>query len=438
MSPNVRHRLRQILIVPFGIGFILLSLFLPKKRKDLVWGPTPIISNKYWSLSLQAMGWSSTTAMFEYYSINRREDFDVYADDLVPRWVPNSNLRTFLSPLVLFLYFIRNAKVVHLPFSGGPLGGTAFWRLEAFLYRWAGIKIVVMPYGADAYMYSQVMDPSLRHGLLTNYPKAGKNEQQIAKRVAYWTEQADCVICGIMIDGMGRWDLVSPCLFSIDTRAWSAKVEYGMSDGTDRPVKVVHTPNHRGFKGTEFLIDAVESLRCEGLQVELILLEKVSNEQVRKAMSEADILAEQFIFTGYALSGIEGMACGLPVMANLDSEVSTRLFRRYAFLNECPVLSTTPETLKENLRLLVTNPVLRVELGRAGRKYVEKYHSYATSQYMFKSVYDKLLNGSDVNLLNLFHPLLSDFCCKLPRVSHPLFENRFPSKAERRPVSTSI
>jgi glycosyltransferase involved in cell wall biosynthesis len=145
-------------------------------------------------------------------------------------------------------------------------------------------------------------------------------------------------------------------------------------------------------------------------------------------MSEVDILAEQFIVTCFGLSAIEGMASGLPVMANLENEAYTRVFRRYAFLNECPVLSSSPENLKGNLRLLVTRPELRRELGQAGRKYVEKYHSYETAQYLFGSIYDRILHGKEVDLINLFHPLTSAYCRAKPMIQHPLIENRIPQE----------
>jgi glycosyltransferase involved in cell wall biosynthesis len=156
------------------------------------------------------------------------------------------------------------------------------------------------------------------------------------------------------------------------------------------------------------------------------MLEGVPNSEVRAAMQSVDILAEQFLATGYALSGIEGLASGLPVLANLEHEAYTRVFRRYGFLNECPILSTTPETLTDNLRLLIRNPKLREELGRAGRAYAEKYHSYAMAQYMFGAVYYRILEGKDVDLINLFHPLKSEYNRRTPRISHPLVENRLP------------
>jgi hypothetical protein len=128
------------------------------------------------------------------------------------------------------------------------------------------------------------------------------------------------------------------------------------------------------------------------------------------------------------MSAIEGMASGLPVMANLEHEAYTRLFRRYSYLNECPILSTTPETLKENLRVLVTDPALREELGRAGRRYVKKYHSEETARYMFGAIYEKVWFGKeDVDLMNLFHPLKSEYNRSRPPVEHPLVDSKLPA-----------
>ena len=199
-------------------------------------------------------------------------------------------------------------------------------------------------------------------------------------------------------------------MVTIDTKLWLAKREYSNTNGVNGVVNIIHSPNHRGFKGTEFLVAAIDELRLEGLKVNLILVEGVPNNEVMRIMEEdADILAEQFIFTGYAMSGIEGMASGIPVLANLDSETYTRLFRRYSYLNECPVLSTTPENLKNNLRLLIINPALRKSLGTAGRKYVEKHHSIDAAQYIFNSIYEKIYYKKKVDLMNLFHPLKSDY-----------------------------
>jgi len=408
-------------LVAAGVAYLV-----PARRTTLVWGPDPILSNRYWSLAMREAGWNSVTLMHGVYAINARPDFDLYFEDLVPRWLRRLGLSGTLGPAAALLWVVRNARVMHMPFSGGVLGRTRWWRIEAGLLRRKGIRTIVIPYGSDAYLYSQVIDPSLRLALLMSYPMAARREAEIAERVAYWTRHADAMITGPMIDGLGRTDVTTVQAFCIDTQAWTAKSTYSGHDGRTGPVRVLHTPNHRGFKGTEFLVEAVEGLQREGLLVELVLLEGVPNDQVRKTMLEVDILAEQFLASIYALSGIEGMASGLPVLVNLESEPHTRPFRRYSYLDECPALSTSPETITTNLRRLVTDPALRETLGRAGRRYVEKYHSYATAQYMFGAIYRQLLAGEVVDLMRLFHPLLSPYVRATPRIDHPLVENRLP------------
>jgi len=365
------------------------------------------------------------TIMEGHYHISKRSDFDRYFEDFAPAWLPHV-MRIGLGSMFALLFLLRRGRVLHTAFDGFALRGTIWWRMDYYLCKWAGIRTIVLPYGADVYVYSRVIDISMRYGLLASYPQLARQEKLIAAQVAFWSARADCVMAGFMIDGMGRWDVTMNQFFSIDTDAWRPKEIYSEADAIDAPVRVIHTPNHRGFKGTEFLIEAVEQLQEEGLKIELILLEGVPNDQVREHFAQADILAEQFIGIGYALSGIEGMACGLPVLANLDGEASTRVYRRYAFLDECPILSTPPERIAENLRVLAKHPELRRKLGRAGRAYAEKYHSYPLAQYLFGAIYDRILDGKEVDLINLFHPLKSAYNRATPLIDHPLVENRLP------------
>jgi hypothetical protein len=426
MTTSWPKRLFWNLLVGLFLPVFLLAALLPRgRRKLLVWGSAPLLSNKYWSEAMRAAGHDSMTLMSTLYGINRREDFDRYFEDFAPRFLPAS-LRFALGACLAFLFLLRRAAVVHTSYFGFALGLSVFWRLESAFYRLAGVRTVIMAFGADAYLYSQTVDTSLRYGLLASYPGLARLERDTRARVEHWNAHGDAVITGLMIDGLGRFDVTMNQYFSIDTGRWTAKPIYSPNDGRNGPVRVLHTPNHRGFKGTEFVVEAVERLKAEGLQVDLVMLEKVPNDQVKERMGEVDILAEQFIATGYAMSGIEGMACGLAVMANLEHEAYTRVFRRYGFLDECPILSTTPETLADNLRLLVTDPALRENLGRAGRAYVEKYHSYEMAAYLFGSIYRKIVDGQEVDLINLFHPLKSDYNRRLPRVEHPLVDSKLP------------
>jgi glycosyltransferase involved in cell wall biosynthesis len=396
----------RLAVAVIGLPVLVVAAALPRRRtRTLVWGPEPLINYRYWSAALRASGWDSVTLVSGHYHISKREDFDVYHEDLLPR-LP-ALARALLGPYAGCIYVLRRASVAHFSF-GGVLRDTPVRRLEAWLYRLAGVRTVVIPFGGDMYMYSRIPNPVIRNALLTSYPELARREPEITERVDYWSRHADVIVVGFTVEGLSRWDVPVGNMICIDLEAWRPREYEAGADGRSRAVRVLHTPNHRGVKGTEFLLEAVDELRDEGLEIELVLVEGRTNEDVRQLMQEVDVLADQFILPGYGLAAIEGMASGLPVMCNLDADPATaQLFRMRSFLRDCPIVQTTPETVLERLRELVTQPGLRGNLGRAGREYAEAYHSYDTARYLFESIYARLLDGADVDLMNLFNPRTS-------------------------------
>ena len=404
-----------------------------KSKPKLVWGPVPVINNKYWSNAMNQAGYNSITLMSGYYSfMHGKSTFDRYTNELIPLLsrISNKMFRRFYSlflPYISFTHSLWYYDIFHHHFNGGFLGQSPFWWLESYFLRLAGSKTVINAYGSDFYRYSHILDISWRHSLLMNRDaEYSKEEMTITKKVNYWVKRADVIIAGFHVDGIGRWDVLPFTMITIDCKAWKQKEAHTDNDGSNGLVQIIHTPNHRGPKGTEFVIKAVEELKAEGLKIELILLERMPNEMVKEKMFEADILVEQLI-RSYAMTAIEGMASGLPVLANLDNEDYTRVFRRYSYLNECPILSTTPENVKSNLKTLITNPQLRKELGRAGRQYAEKYHSEQTAQYTFGKIYDKIWYEKEADLINLFDPVIGEYNKSQPQIKHPLVENKLPS-----------
>jgi glycosyltransferase involved in cell wall biosynthesis len=393
-----------------------------RKRPRIVWGPEPLLSYAHWSRAARKAGYESETVMHSVYSrINRTEDFDVLYEDLVsPQWA------FLLGPYKAFIRSLFRADVFQHHYSGGFLSTTPLWRFEAELLHLAGAKVVTQAHGNDAHLYSTIVDLSTRHALLTSYPALARTEAATRRRVEYWTARSDCTFGSIQTDGLGRWDVLPSGIATIDVELWRRTVPY--SDGR---VRIAHAPNHRGFKGSEFVIDAVGQLRDEGLDVELLLLEGIQNADVRRILtSDADILVEQIIAPGYAMNAVEGMAAGLPVLSNLDDERLTTLLRRYSYLDECPILSATPETIANQLRALVTQPDLRERLGRAGAAYAAKYHSDEAAGYLYDSIYRRIWNGEDIALLDLFHPLKSAYNRSSPRIEHGLINNRLPDTVE--------
>lgn len=398
------------------------AIGLRKRRQNpaLVWGSTPIINNSYWARAMKSSGFISETYTFDFYSsINKREDWDRLVSEEFS-WALHP-----LKPYLGFLSALWSYDIFFLSFDGFFLGNTPFRFMQSFWFRLAGKKVVVMPYGSDSYVYRTIRSTGLIHGLMMSYPKAALNQDIIQKQVSYWTKNADVLFSGIMgPDGFGRWDVLAPTILYIDLDQWKPSTRKSKADGVNGAVQIVHAPNHRGFKGSEFILEAIKKLQAEGLKIELILLEKLQNSRVKEILNqEADILVEQLIATGHGMNGLEGLASGIPVISNMEDESYMLPLRRWSYLDECPLVSGTPETLVDVLRKLITNPDLRNQLGDAGRKYVEKYHGLDSARFVFGEIIE-FLQGNRESLINLFHPLLGQYPNRSPKVVHPLVKNR--------------
>lgn len=134
------------------------------------------------------------------------------------------------------------------------------------------------------------------------------------------------------------------------------------------PIAVVaHAPTNSEFKGTPYIIEAVERLKKEGYSFEFRLFENKSNIELRKSLTQTDIVVDQLYADVNGMFATEAMAAGCAVLGGNLPEFS-------GYPKELPVIHTDPDNIYENLKMLLENPELRRDLGEKGRRYVEKYH----------------------------------------------------------------
>lgn len=401
-----------IFLVSISVRFHSVILKNNSNEPRLVWGSTPIINFSIWSRIMTKAGHRSYTMVSHYYeAINTPSDWDLIAiRDLA--WLPK-----MARPVIAFILGLLRGDIFIISFDGFFLGNSPLSTMQAFFLKTAGKKIVVIPYGSDAYVYNKVRSTSLQHALMISYPEHARRQHDIHKNVKYWSENADLVIPGMMgFDGIGRWDVLAPSVLSLDLDLWKKSTKVQTADGINGEVNIVHAPNHRGFKGSEFIQSVIESLKEKGLKINYILLEKIQNEDVRKILrTQADILIEQIVYIGHGLNGLEGMASGITTISNLSNKEYTEPMERWSFLGECPLVSSNFDTLEENLELLVRNPSLRRVIGDRSRLYVEKYHGSDATQFLFEKII-KHFEGKSINLIGLFHPLSGVYKKDQPKI----------------------
>jgi hypothetical protein len=272
----------------------------------------------------------------------------------------------------------------------GFLRNTPLQWLEYPLTRLAGKKIVVLPYGGDVAVPGHLGD--YEEVLLADYPDLPRYAELFEHRVEHSLRWANLSVRTTQLGYQPQYDAICLHLLGIDTELWRDDGRGSYGERGNGEVVVVHAPNHRAIKGTEKLRETVEELARDGLKIRLQILEGRSNDEVRAAVTAGDIVADQF-YGGYGLFAIEGMAAGKPVLSNLRMWWLPEDVRRAKAADGCPIVDTDEDHLRENLRRLVEDPELRHEIGRSGREFVMRNHSYDAVGKTWEALVEHVWSG---------------------------------------------
>ena len=145
------------------------------------------------------------------------------------------------------------------------------------------------------------------------------------------------------------------------------------TQNSTRPLRIGHAPSHRKAKGTDLILNALESLRKEGFEFDLILVEGVSHEEACRQYKFIDVLVDQLFAGWYGGLAVEAMALGKPVLVYIRED--DLHFIPSEMREELPFIRVTPDNIKEGLKKVLGMP--REELlsvAKASRAFVEKWH----------------------------------------------------------------
>ncbi len=374
----------EILLVIPCFCICVISRFV-KRKVDVGLGPLPFVNNVHLKTALRQAGLSAETFVINAWFITDEFDLDL------TKW----NDRIFLKrciPYYLFCRALLRYRVLFLYFSGGPfvLKAYSLRVLEPFFYKLAKIKTVVMPFGGDVQVLTRCKNLYFRHTFCCDYPEFWKNFDLNQKNIDRWTRHADWVITGgDCVDYMYHWDSLVFNYLAIDTHQWAPIEKKGYQEGTG--LRILHAPNHPKIKGTDALIRATELLKSEGLDLELILLRGVPNSEIRRAMADVDLVADQFVIGSYGLFAIEAMAMGKPVLCYLREDL-VELYVKAAVIteDELPLINTDLLDIASKIRWAYDNREKLRQIGNKGREFVTKYHSTERIGRIFAEILHEL------------------------------------------------
>jgi len=356
-------------VVALGLPIRWLRRLGAQRRPRSIWSGTPIITMALNARAERMLGCNATSVVTHTYFITREFDRDFSA------WQGIPVVRTAL-PYALFVWACWFADRLHFYCDQGLLPSPrrlTFNFTELKAYRLLGVDVFLWTYGADVRSrdltralgepnccsdctqvgIACICDGEARRGNMERIARLARAVFAMGDMIEYVPGSRNDVHfwpIDLAADGGEKYRPVPP-VFS-----------------APRTVRIVHAPNHRMFKGTRHLEQAVAELKLEGEAIELVLVERVPNRDAVEIYRSADIIFDQCLTGFHGYFALEGMALGKPVMCFIRKPAEYLLHPE-----ECPIINTHPGTLKEDIRRLVRDPASLTAAGERGRRYVERH-----------------------------------------------------------------
>ena len=357
--------------LPF-VAVVRGGLLLTGVPRISFWTGTPILTLSQKAASERLLG---ERAMVVVRATNRiTQSFDV----VLARWCFGLNWLLYPLSGLAFLCMLCTASRVHTFADGGilpPVRKGHIATTELWAYRLLRIPLMVWAYGADVRtrkctlklgQYNCCTDcTQIGHACVCDSAVGSANIARLRANKAVLFSMGD------MIE-YTPWSRNDLFYWPLDIHGIHSAKSALSESNQDRhsKLRVVHAPNHREFKGTRHLEEAVSALQAEGVPIELVLVENLPNHEALEVYRTADVIFDQCLIGFHGYFALEAMALGKAVMCYIRKPEEYLLYPL-----ECPIINTHVDTLQDDLRRLVSSREELVSIGRRSRKYVERHYS---------------------------------------------------------------
>ena len=151
-------------------------------------------------------------------------------------------------------------------------------------------------------------------------------------------------------------------------------------------LEIMHAPTNRGFKGTDYILAAIEKLISEGYPIKLNLVENMTHDMIKEEYKKCDIFIDQIMGGWYGTASIEAMALGRPVICAIRQSY----FEYIDFGSEIPIIPADPDSIYDSILFLINNREKLPEIGKASRKFIENIHDSTKIVERLIEVYEKM------------------------------------------------
>lgn len=173
------------------------------------------------------------------------------------------------------------------------------------------------------------------------------------------------------------------------------KIAFNPATTRDRPL-ILHTPTRRGFKGTRFVLEAIEKLRDIRDDFDFVVIEGLSYDEYVRRISDADVIIDQIFSQSPGMNGLEMLAAGKVVFTGA-TEIGKSFIPE---MQKIPAFdaSPDPETLARDLSAVLDRKSEFPILAEAGRRYVADVHDPVRVASRFLTRWNETLTEKESRL----------------------------------------
>jgi len=249
------------------------------------------------------------------------------------------------------------------------------------LYRLFKKRLVFEYLGSDVMDYATVVE---RYSLSKTHRFAlslGKGELDKKQRILTHRRYADVqLVCAPCYVEYVPGSKVLPLGVDLTRFAFREK------DFSGRLI-IMHAPTDMEFKGTTYILAALESLKAEGYPIEINLVRDITHTELIAEYQRSHIFIDQISIGWYGTASIEAMATGCPTACFIDS----RYLQYIDFANQIPIVNVTRDHVLETIRELISNREKLKDLSLASRAFAENIHDIKEVTKHLTQIYHELV-----------------------------------------------
>jgi|LULX01.1.fsa_nt_gb glycosyltransferase involved in cell wall biosynthesis len=138
---------------------------------------------------------------------------------------------------------------------------------------------------------------------------------------------------------------------------------------------VAHAPTNRLFKGSDFIIDAMQRISKENKLVRFVILENLPHDQLKNELANVDLVIDQVRLGWYGAVSLEAMSKGTPAAVYINEHYLSRVEQAMGEAIEDSFLIVNPENIYQVLTNYIEDSVWQKTLESKCLEFISEFHN---------------------------------------------------------------